>query len=59
MRPRHEAERQIGIVNLEEDRYVRICCSAGLDTECALKWAEEIIKLKRRELSGEEVTGCR
>ncbi len=57
-----QQERQIGIVNLEEDRYVRICCSVGLDTECALKWAEEIIKLKRRELaalSGEGVTGCR
>ncbi len=53
-------ERQIGIVNLEEDRYVRICCSTGLDTECALRWAEEIIALKRRELAalsgGEGVT---
>ncbi len=51
MRPRHE-ERQIGIINLEDGRYVRICCSAGLDTECALKWVEEIIRLKRRELAG-------
>ncbi len=54
-----ERDRQIGIVNLEEDRYVRILCSVGLDTECALKWAEEIIQLKRRELaalSGEGVT---
>ncbi len=50
MRPRHE-ERQIGIVNLEDDRYVRICCSAGLDTESALEWVEEIIALKRRELA--------
>ncbi len=51
-------ERQIGIVNLEEGRYVRIGCSPGLDTGCALKWAEEIIALKRRELaaiSGEGV----
>ncbi len=51
-------ERQIGIVNLEDDRYVRIVCSAGLDTECALAWVEEIIRLKRRELaalSGEGV----
>ncbi len=44
-------ERQIGIVNLEDDRYVRITCSAGLDTECALDWVEEIIALKRRELA--------
>ncbi len=56
---RHEAERQIGVINLEGDRYVRIVCSVGLDTKCALKWAEEIIALKRRELaalSGEGVT---
>ncbi len=59
MRPRYEAERQIGIVNLEDAHHVRIVCSVGLDTEYALKWAEEIIKLKRRELaalSGEGVT---
>jgi hypothetical protein len=44
-------ERQIGIVNLEDARYVRICCSVGLDTNCALRWVEEIIRLKRQELA--------
>lgn len=49
-------ERQIGMVNLEDDHHVRILCSDGLDTAYALELVDEIIAIKRMELAKRAAT---